>query len=115
MPGRAPPRKPIDIAIVKSPFSWLTSLSINCKTAIRLQSAALDHPLPWRQRWGLRIHLILCRWCHRYGRQLGFLRQAAHSHPDQLTQAVPAQLSPEARERLRQKIRAAAQDGNPSP
>ena len=43
-----------------------------------MQSEALDHPLSFRQRIGLRIHLFLCKWCNRYGRQLRFLRSAAH-------------------------------------
>ena len=90
---------------MKPVLHWLTSFSINCKTAIRLQSEALDRPLTWRQRWALRVHLMLCRWCHRYGKQIGFVRESAHAHPDRVTESVPAQLSPAARERLRQKLR----------
>ena len=81
-------------------------LSPSCKAAARLQSEALDHQLPWRQRLGLRIHLCLCRWCRRYGQQLAFLRDAAHEHPDRVIGSVPQKLSDEARERIRQKLRA---------
>ena len=61
-------------------------LSPSCKQAIRLQSAALDHKLPLRQRLGLRIHLLLCKWCRRYGKQITFLRSVARqpTHEDRL-------------------------------
>jgi hypothetical protein len=87
-------------------MSWLTktilSLSPNCKEAIRLQSEALDHPLPPLRRIGLRIHLALCVWCSRYGKQIKFLRTAAqkceHDH------APNTALSAEARERIKRKL-----------
>jgi hypothetical protein len=86
--------------------SGLAELSPSCKTASRLQSEALDHKLTWRQRWGLRIHLVLCKWCSRYGKQIAFVHKVAHSHPDEVTSAVPQQLSGEARERIRKQLRA---------
>jgi hypothetical protein len=62
-------------------MNWLTrtlhALSPNCREAIRLQSAALERPLSPLQRIGLRIHLMLCVWCLRYGREINFLRTAA--------------------------------------
>jgi hypothetical protein len=80
-------------------------LSPNCREATRLQSEALDHPLGLRQRMGLRIHLALCKWCRRYGKQIGFLRSAAHRH-EQHEQFLPLQsLPPEARERIKQRLR----------
>ena len=83
----------------------LRTISPNCREASRLQSGALDHALtPW-QRFGLRVHLILCKWCRRYGRQLRFFRQAAHEHPEQLANATPHSLAPEARERLKLSLR----------
>ena len=80
-------------------------LSPSCREATRLQSAALDHPLCWRQRLGLRIHLWLCRWCHRYGRQLKFLRHTARQHADHASGLPPQTLSPAARARLKQRLR----------
>jgi len=89
-------------------MNWLTrtihALSPNCREAIRLQSDALERPMPRLQRIGLRIHLILCLWCSRYGKQIKFLRTAAqhcdHDH-------VPKQILPrEARERIKQALKA---------
>jgi len=78
----------------------------SCREALRLQSEAIERPLPPARRPGLWLHLLLCKWCRYYGQQIRFLRHAAHEHPDELTQAAPQKLSPEARERIRQKLRA---------
>ena len=83
----------------------LRTLSPNCREASRLQSDALEQPLPFPKRFGLRLHLLLCKWCRRYGRQIRFLRQAVHEHPDELNKAAPHSLSPEARERLKNSLR----------
>ena len=82
----------------------LGALSPSCKAATRLQSEALDHKLPLRQRFGLRVHLMLCKWCRRYGRQIRLLRRMAHEHSEEVTEATPRTLSPEARERLKRSI-----------
>ena len=79
----------------------VANLSPNCREASRLQSLALDGPLSFSQRLGLRIHLLLCRWCRRYGKQLSFLRVAARKLVGE-DLGLPRQgLSPEARERLK--------------
>ena len=80
------------------------ALSPNCREAIRLQSDALDRPLPRLQRIGLRIHLALCVWCLRYGKQIKFLRTAAQhcDHDHQPEQILPR----EARERIKRALKA---------
>jgi hypothetical protein len=80
----------------------IRALSPTCKEAVRLQSEALDHPLTGLQRIGLRIHLALCVWCARYGKQIKFLRAAAkqcdHDH-------TPGQsLSAAARARIKNRL-----------
>jgi hypothetical protein len=45
-----------------------------------------------------------CKWCRRYGKQIRFLRDAAHDYLDELTEAAPRRLSPEARERLKRSL-----------
>src|SRR5438093_6468934 len=67
------------VKIVRSLVRGLADLSPGCITAPRLQSEALDRKLPLRQRFGLRVHLLLCKWCRRYGKQITFLRNAAAS------------------------------------
>jgi len=82
-------------------------LSPSCREASRLQSLALDRPLPLAQRAGLRIHLFLCRWCRRYGKQIRFLRSVAQHHAREAPQPAPQRLSGAARERLRRRLEAA--------
>ena len=80
------------------------ALSPNCQEAIRLQSDALDRPLTWLQRIGLRIHLTLCVWCVRYGRQIKFLRTAAQQcdHDPVPKQSLPR----EVRKRIKRVLEA---------
>ena len=80
-----------------------------CRQVSRLQSDVLDQPLSLPKRFGLRLHLLICKWCRRYGKQIRFLHQAVHEHPDELSQATPRTLSPEARERLKTTIRREAE------
>ena len=92
------------VKIVKALGRGIAELSPGCKTASRLQSEALDRKLLLRQRFGLRVHLLLCKWCRRYGKQIAFLHNAAHEHPDELAKPVPQKLSAEARDRIKHKL-----------
>ena len=83
------------------PGGGIGELSLTCREATRLQSEALDHPLTLWQRVGLKIHLFLCKWCRRYGKQIGFLRSAAHEHAKHDVCLPPQALRPEARERIK--------------
>jgi hypothetical protein len=53
----------------------------------------------------LGIHLLLCKWCRRYGRQISFLRTACKRCSDH-EQLPPQTLSAEARQRIKDKLRA---------
>src|SRR5277367_3064034 len=86
---------------VKTLVRWLNTFSPSCNQATRLQSAALDRRLTLLERFGLRCHLVLCKWCCRYGRQVKFLRSVAREHA-QVDQPLPQLvLSCEARERIK--------------
>ena len=90
--------------ITKALGRGIGDLSPSCKESVRLQSAALDRKLPFRQRVGLRIHLLLCKWCRRYGKQIRFLQTATREH-DGDKQTLPQRtLSSEARERIKQRL-----------
>ena len=91
--------------MLKALFRKAGELSPNCREATRLQSEALDRPLGLGQRIGLRIHLVLCKWCRRYGKQIGFLRSAAHRHEEHEQCLPPQSLSTEARERIKGRLR----------
>lgn len=83
-------------------------MMLSCREAVRLISEGMDRPLPVWKRISLRVHVLICTLCERYGRQLLFIRDAVRRHPDELAgvdrAAVPV-LSSEARERIRRAIR----------
>lgn len=84
--------------------SGCKALSLDCREASCAQSESLDHPLPLAKRVGLRLHLVLCKWCRRYGKQIRFLREAAHEHPEALAEAAQQKLSAEARDRIKRRL-----------
>ena len=77
----------------------------SCRQVSRLQSAATQQPLSLGQRVGLKFHLLVCSWCRRYGKQIGFLRTVAHEHERDETVPIPSALSPNSRERMKQSLR----------
>ena len=91
--------------MLKSLGRGMAELSPSCREATRLQSEAMDRPLPLRKLIGLRIHLVLCRWCRRYGKQIGFLRSIAHEHEKHEVMLPPQSLRPEAKERMKERLK----------
>ena len=82
----------------------VADLSPSCKEATRLQSAALDRKLTLLQRLGLRFHLVLCKWCRRYGKQITFLRSATQRCAQDEQHSPPQALPSEARERIKRRL-----------
>lgn len=79
---------------------------MSCKMASHLISDAMDRRLSRWERLSLGWHLLVCRLCKRYQRQLMLIRIVLKSQarvPDAATEANPS-LSPDARERIRQAI-----------
>ena len=101
-------------SFLKTFVRGFTAISPNCKEAVRLQSEALDHQLPGLERLGLRLHLVLCKWCRRYGKQIRLLHDATHEHPEELADAAPQKLSRAARERISQSLRNQASSEPPA-
>jgi len=79
-------------------------ISPSCQQAGRLQSEKLDRPLTFFESIGLRLHLVLCKWCRRHGEQIKFLRRDAPQSDQHQQQESTVELSPEARERIKQKL-----------
>ncbi len=80
----------------------------NCKAVTRMISESLDRKLPFYQRMGITMHLLMCKLCSRYRRQLLLLRetirlQAASSEDTESAVVLP----PGARERIKRSIRKA--------
>ena len=76
---------------------------LSCKEAAWLISESMDRDLPFMQRLGIRAHLLMCKHCTRYRRQLLFIRDAIQHYLDEIENEEslpPVSLSPEALERL---------------
>lgn len=71
---------------------------LTCKDASHLVSQKQDRPLSFRERWGLRIHLWMCRNCQRFERQITLIRRLLRqSDQSAATEAAEQELSAEAR------------------
>ena len=94
--------------ILKNVFRILT---LTCDQAARLMSGAQDRPLKKSERWALSFHLLICRLCRKYNRQLKLLRALLSRMPDSATHEAAAsspldpQQSRALRDRLSKKIR----------
>ena len=80
----------------------------SCKEASRLVSESLDRKLTFWERMGLGFHLVICRFCLRFARDMQRLRAAMQNYSQQIESddASKATLRPEARRRILQAIEA---------
>ncbi len=82
---------------------------LSCKETIRLASEALDRPLPFRARIGLRMHLLMCAGCRSVSRQMKALDSLIGGRfarePSARSTSPPD--DPTARDRVRQAIHSA--------
>jgi hypothetical protein len=81
---------------------------LSCKDVTLLISESMDTSLPVGQRIGMRLHLLMCKFCSRYERQLLLIREtvrrmvAAEEKPGE----PPGEpLSEEAKVRIRKSLR----------
>lgn len=69
---------------------------LNCRHASQLASRAMDEKLPFWKSLSLKIHLLLCRSCNNFSKQLDFLRKISRHGID-----IPDfQLTDEAKHRI---------------
>jgi predicted anti-sigma-YlaC factor YlaD len=71
-------------------------LTLPCEEASRLMSDGLDRELSSVERIALRAHLISCRSCKRFRRQLRVIDEAARSSREDMPD--------EAKERIKQRV-----------
>ena len=77
----------------------------NCKKVTQLLSEALDRNLPLYQRMGMRIHLMMCKFCSRYKEQLLFLRKTARLYSENSEDSdLSIQLSSEVGKRIKESM-----------
>ncbi|MDH3197317.1 MAG: hypothetical protein OEO21_03675 [Candidatus Krumholzibacteria bacterium] len=79
---------------------------MDCHEAARLISERKDHRLPWRRVLELRLHLVMCRMCVTYHRQLDLLTRVSRRAGEIVLSASPLSrsLSPAARQRIKDRL-----------
>jgi hypothetical protein len=81
---------------------------LRCREVSKLVSESMERNLPLGTRVQVRMHLMLCRFCAGFARQIRLLRRAARQSPERLAGAPAspeATLSQEARERIKAALR----------
>ena len=75
-----------------------------CRDVTQLISESMDTSLPIGKRIGMRLHLLMCKFCARYERQLLLIRETVRRIVS--TEEKPGEtLSEEAKERIRKSLR----------
>lgn len=78
---------------------------LSCQQTSLIVSQSYDRRLLWRERIGIRLHLMLCAACANFKRQMDFLRTALRSYAQQdLQYNEQVRISAEALERIARKI-----------
>lgn len=79
---------------------------LSCKESSKLVSESLDRPLTWKERINLKIHLMMCRLCTNYARQITFITTSARKYLQYTneTQQQDLKLTEERRQRIKQAI-----------
>jgi len=54
--------------------------ALTCRDVTRLLSQGEDRALSFGERLELRVHLLVCRACSRFGRQMRLLRRAMRKY-----------------------------------
>ncbi len=79
---------------------------LTCKEVSKLVSDSLEHDLPFRQRFGVRMHLMLCSLCRTYKRQTVFLRElfAGYSRRLEAADAIKTKLPSGTADRIKRAL-----------
>lgn len=54
----------------------------NCKEVSQLVSQSMDRDLSFTKRMGVHFHLMMCRYCARFGQQLKRIRELIRSQEE---------------------------------
>ncbi len=80
---------------------------LSCKEASALVSSGMDRKLPLMQRIGLWLHLIMCKHCRHYRKQLRIIRDIARQYEERWQRtSTPDRLSREAVDRITKAVKA---------
>ena len=77
---------------------------LSCKQASQLISQSLEQPLTMRERFGLKLHLFICKYCRRFSQQLQAISIALKLAARAIENDDTIKLPSEAKHRLLQAI-----------
>jgi hypothetical protein len=86
-------------------------LTLTCDQSSELMSRSQEKPLTGSERWALSFHLMICRFCRKYKRQLKLMREVLGkmAESDTYEAEIPPLLDTEQKmalqDRLSKKIR----------
>ena len=75
-----------------------------CKDVSQKVSLSMDVSLPLHHRLAIRFHLMMCRYCARFRRQMMMLRTFSLHIDDEPSPSDTASLSNETRERIKKAL-----------
>lgn len=76
---------------------------LNCEQSASLSSQRMDRELKFHEKAALNMHLLFCRFCKKYNRQLQFLRGVSRQFDAR--ESGHDCLSEEAKERMRERLK----------
>lgn len=77
---------------------------LSCKKASVLISQSLERELTKSERWSLKFHLIICKYCKRFQQQLKLINVALKNIIQETEHDAGFTLSNEARSRIQTEI-----------
>lgn len=86
-----------------------------CGEVSLLTSRAMDEKLSLKEHLGIKMHLLVCKWCRRYASQLHQVREMIHQHaPESKIESgkTMAGLTTAAQERLNRAIQNSQKDND---
>jgi hypothetical protein len=80
-----------------------------CKQIIDLVSQQMESKLPWSIRMEVKIHLLICKNCHRYAKQLSFMQSELNQLEKNLSSVS---LATPAKKRIKQSFKLAINESS---
>jgi len=77
---------------------------INCKEASQLASDAQDRPLSLGEKINIYLHLLICKPCVNFNKQLKFIRKVSTAANDNVSMKPDTGMCDNTRERIRQQL-----------
>ncbi len=79
---------------------WVWKHTPNCAEMARLASQSFEYPPSLGMQLRMRLHYLICIWCERYAKHLGFLHGAAPQLDAALDNVAGRRLSDDAKKRM---------------